>query len=291
MASKTGFDTGVVAAVVHIDDIAQSFHLALFLNGRCPQTVRSSVSGLSIIYTILVWFATGNWKKLYIPAAFLPILLVLGRRLHGKLVATVHFPGARRGPLPNCNERCGLRTGPAGAPTGRCSARGFLSLFTQPRARQPLAQPLERPSITYLESLQKEMSQGSLSCSSARMIPISSMRLLVVSASPPEISLRTPLYSRIAPQPPGPGLPLHAPSVVYRDLFHKNAPYSHKLITDSIIIEKTRRPCKWQQSGPCRNAGDKNEALCANNAVFFIQYSQSTMAKLDNTTHKRYYLE
>lgn len=206
------------------------------------------MSGLSIIYTILVWFATGNWKKIYIPAAFLPILFILGRRLHGKLVAPFVFrvPGVALYPI--------VMKGVAFAQVQQVRPqvavqRGLFVAFYQPRARQPLAQPLERPSITYLESLQKVMSQGSLSCSSARMIPISSMRLLVVSASPPEISLRTPLYSRIAPQPPGPGLPLHAPSVYISDLFHKNAPYSHKLITDSIIIEKTRRPCKWQQSG------------------------------------------
>jgi hypothetical protein len=42
---------------------------------------------------------------------------------------------------------------------------------------------------------------------------ISSMRLLVVSASPPESSRSWPFQIRIAPQPPGPGLPEQAPSV------------------------------------------------------------------------------
>src|SRR3954453_22839075 len=39
------------------------------------------------------------------------------------------------------------------------------------------------------------------------------MRLLVVGVSAPDNSFSTPLKRRIAPQPPGPGLPRHAPSV------------------------------------------------------------------------------
>src|SRR5712691_7879814 len=39
------------------------------------------------------------------------------------------------------------------------------------------------------------------------------MRLLVVGASPPAISFSTPRKRSTAPHPPGPGLPLHAPSV------------------------------------------------------------------------------
>jgi hypothetical protein len=42
---------------------------------------------------------------------------------------------------------------------------------------------------------------------------VSSMRLFVVADSPPKISRSFPSYSSTAPQPPGPGLPLHAPSV------------------------------------------------------------------------------
>src|SRR5439155_20599074 len=45
------------------------------------------------------------------------------------------------------------------------------------------------------------------------MAAISSMRLLVVSASPPAISFSTPRKRSTAPHPPGPGLPLQAPSV------------------------------------------------------------------------------
>src|SRR4051794_41905402 len=39
------------------------------------------------------------------------------------------------------------------------------------------------------------------------------MRLLVVPGSPPASSFSTEPWRRMAPQPPGPGFPLHAPSV------------------------------------------------------------------------------
>ena len=42
---------------------------------------------------------------------------------------------------------------------------------------------------------------------------ISSMRLLVVSGSPPDSSRSWSSQRRIAPQPPGPGFPEQAPSV------------------------------------------------------------------------------
>ena len=45
------------------------------------------------------------------------------------------------------------------------------------------------------------------------MAASSSIRLLVVERSPPCSSLTTLPYRSTAPQPPGPGLPLHAPSV------------------------------------------------------------------------------
>ena len=54
---------------------------------------------------------------------------------------------------------------------------------------------------------------GFFSASKARMAAMSSMRLLVVSASPPHSSRSLPFHRRRAPQPPGPGLPEHAPSV------------------------------------------------------------------------------
>ena len=49
--------------------------------------------------------------------------------------------------------------------------------------------------------------------SSATITPSSSMRLFVVDGSEPESSFSALPYCRIAPQPPGPGLPEHAPSV------------------------------------------------------------------------------
>src|SRR5215470_9325941 len=54
---------------------------------------------------------------------------------------------------------------------------------------------------------------GRLSASSAEIAASSSMRLLVVCASPPLSSFLCVPNSRIAPQPPGPGLPEQAPSV------------------------------------------------------------------------------
>src|SRR4051794_41884633 len=39
------------------------------------------------------------------------------------------------------------------------------------------------------------------------------MRLLVVPGSPPASSFSTEPWRRMAPHPPGPGFPLHAPSV------------------------------------------------------------------------------
>src|SRR5690554_7362581 len=45
------------------------------------------------------------------------------------------------------------------------------------------------------------------------MAAISSIRLLVVCASPPCMVLQASPYRNNTPQPPGPGLPLQAPSV------------------------------------------------------------------------------
>ena len=60
---------------------------------------------------------------------------------------------------------------------------GFLSLLTQPRARQPLAQPLVMPSTTYLLSEYRSTEHGSLRVSRAVITPSSSMRLFVVDGS------------------------------------------------------------------------------------------------------------
>src|SRR5690625_1224113 len=69
------------------------------------------------------------------------------------------------------------------------------------------------PLRTYCESVVSTTSQERLSASSARMAAISSMRLLVLSGSPPDSSRSWPFQRSSAPQPPGPGFPRHAPSV------------------------------------------------------------------------------
>ena len=55
--------------------------------------------------------------------------------------------------------------------------------------------------------------QGSLSADRPSMAAVSSMRLFVVSASPPDSSFSKPPQRSMAAQPPGPGLPRQAPSV------------------------------------------------------------------------------
>ena len=69
--------------------------------------------------------------------------------------------------------------------------------------------PLRR----YWLSVWRSTGHGRLSASSAAIAAISSMRLLVVCASPPFSSFSWSPKARIAPQPPGPGLPEQAPSV------------------------------------------------------------------------------
>src|SRR5574343_1185277 len=54
---------------------------------------------------------------------------------------------------------------------------------------------------------------GRFIASMARIAAVSSIRLLVVSRSPPQSSFSCGPMRRMAPQPPGPGLPLQAPSV------------------------------------------------------------------------------
>src|SRR5258708_30083639 len=69
--------------------------------------------------------------------------------------------------------------------------------------------PLRR----YWLSVCRSTRQGRLSASNAAIAAISYMRLLVVWGSPPLSSLTRSPNARIAPQPPGPGLPEQAPSV------------------------------------------------------------------------------
>ncbi|MNY44320.1 hypothetical protein D3C86_1793370 [compost metagenome] len=90
---------------------------------------------------------------------------------------------------------------------------GFLSAVFQPRAFQPLIHSV-MPCMTYLLSVCRSTRQGRFRASSAAMAAISSMRLLVVLGSPPHNSFSWPApVCKMAPQPPGPGLPLQAPSV------------------------------------------------------------------------------
>ena len=89
---------------------------------------------------------------------------------------------------------------------------GFFAAVFQPRAFQ-LSIHSVMPCITYFESVCSRTAREPLSALSASMAAISSMRLLVVSGSPPCISLRCGPAISTAPQPPGPGFPLQAPSV------------------------------------------------------------------------------
>jgi len=68
---------------------------------------------------------------------------------------------------------------------------------------------------TYWLSLKSSTSQGPFKASKPRMTAVTSMRLLVVLCSPPLTSFELPVAGclRIKPQPPGPGLPMHEPSV------------------------------------------------------------------------------
>src|SRR5437016_5637497 len=84
---------------------------------------------------------------------------------------------------------------------------------------------------------------GFLSASSALMAANSSMRLLVVMRSPPKISFSCSPERRIAAQPPGPGLPLHAPSV--------------KISTGdpALFLFTTRRPPQLSHCGGSADGG------------------------------------
>ncbi len=97
--------------------------------------------------------------------------------------------------------------------------RRFLSDFRQPFFRQPYTQPLVTESQTYFESVVSLTSHGSFKALSASIQAVSSIRLFVVSRSPPDNSFLFPLYWSTAPQPPGPGLPEHAPSVYINTCF------------------------------------------------------------------------
>ena len=89
---------------------------------------------------------------------------------------------------------------------------GLRALVSQPFCCQP-AIHLVMPLSTYVLSVHSSTVAGRRSVSSASMAAISSIRLFVVCASPPCSSFVTPFQRSTTPHPPGPGFPLHAPSV------------------------------------------------------------------------------
>jgi len=89
---------------------------------------------------------------------------------------------------------------------------GFLAAVFQPLRCQPWIH-LVIPFSTYVLSVCRLTVTGRVSASSAWMAAVSSIRLFVVSGSKPYISFSLPWQLITTPQPPGPGFPLHAPSV------------------------------------------------------------------------------
>jgi len=105
--------------------------------------------------------------------------------------------------------------------SSRCQSSRFLTSAQRlpSRRRQPFffqfGIQLVQPSATYLLSVMTSTTVGRVSDSKPEMTPINSIWLLVVLAAPPESSFSDLLDGcrKMQAQPPGPGLPLHAPSV------------------------------------------------------------------------------
>src|SRR5688572_25485523 len=95
---------------------------------------------------------------------------------------------------------------------------GSLAAVFQPRAFHMRSHSV-MPFCTYCESVNRRTRLGRVSAASASITAVSSMRLLVVCGSPPKSSRSAPSDSRTAPQPPGPGLPLQAPSAWMMTVF------------------------------------------------------------------------
>src|SRR4051794_25545222 len=89
---------------------------------------------------------------------------------------------------------------------------GCFSLVRQPLRCQPTIQEV-MPFLTYSLSVTIVTRQRRLSWRSPSIAARNSIRLLVVAGSAPESSRRCLPARRTTPQPPGPGLPLQAPSV------------------------------------------------------------------------------
>src|SRR6266568_6234203 len=88
---------------------------------------------------------------------------------------------------------------------------GSFLLFIHPFLIQPGSHSLI-PLTRYWESVVMTTRQGRLRVESPSMAAVSSIRLLVVSGALPARSFSFPCQRRMHPQPPGPGLPLQAPS-------------------------------------------------------------------------------
>src|SRR5579864_9762725 len=126
--------------------------------------------------------------------------------------STRSFSGWPLWPFTQCHStRCG-----AAAATSSCHSSAFLTGFLSD-VRQPLRCQLwiQRviPSRTYWLSVLSRTAHGRFNASRPLMAAISSIRLLVVSGSPPDSSRSLCPMRSNTPQPPGPGLPRHAPSV------------------------------------------------------------------------------
>src|SRR5690606_1713026 len=89
---------------------------------------------------------------------------------------------------------------------------GFLADVFQPLRFQPASHSVI-PFRTYWESVFSSSCLAPFKALSPCIAAISSTRLLVVCFSPPCRVFSTPPYRITTPHPPGPGLPLHAPSV------------------------------------------------------------------------------
>ena len=122
------------------------------------------------------------------------------------------FPGCPLWPLTQCQEIwwSGRRV------SNSCHKSAFLtgSLLAvfQPRFFHPSSHSVT-PFWTYWESVQSSTELLCFRARRAKMTALISMRLLVVSFAPPWMCFSWPPERNTAPHPPGPGLPLQAPSV------------------------------------------------------------------------------
>src|SRR5471032_2569460 len=140
---------------------------------------------------------------------------------------------------------------------------GSMAAVFQPRAFQPWIHSLI-PFCTYWLSVCSTTVHGRLSALSASITACNSMRLLVVFSAPPKISFSAPSATINAPQPPMPGLPLHAPSV--------------KISTLSILLFPPFIGCRHGRWGRYRFFGprraDHTHALHALDRLYDVDAAQ-----------------